>query len=91
MEGRFKKVMQCMPEDLSLTFPLDLVPKNKQNLHCGTSTHLEIVSPSLQDETGRNSVSMSIVSSFISSFTRFSIIYLNTKSLDKNFPRNFHL
>jgi hypothetical protein len=33
----------------------------------------------LQDETGRNSVSMSIVSSFISSFTRFSIIYLNTK------------
>jgi hypothetical protein len=27
-EGKFKKVMQCMPEDLCLTFPLDLVPKN---------------------------------------------------------------
>ena len=28
IEGKFKKVMQCMPEDLSLTFPIDLVPKN---------------------------------------------------------------
>ena len=25
IEGKFKKVMQGMPEDLSLTFPIDLV------------------------------------------------------------------
>ena len=28
IEGKFKMVMQCMLEDLSLRFPLDLVPKN---------------------------------------------------------------
>ncbi len=30
IEGKFKKIM---PGDLSLTFPLYIVPKNKQNLH----------------------------------------------------------
>jgi hypothetical protein len=45
----------------------------------------------MPDITGINSGSISTVSSFISSFARISIFYLNTTLLNKIFPKNFQL
>ncbi len=45
----------------------------------------------MPDITGINSGSISKVSSFISSFARISIFYLNTSFLNKIFPKNFEL